>query len=65
MRTWVQSLALLSGLGSGVAMSCGTVCRHSLDPTLLWLWCRPGATALIQPLAWKLLCALGVALKRQ
>ena len=25
---------------SGVAMSCGVGCRHSLDPELLWLWCR-------------------------
>ena len=22
---------------SGIAMSCGVVCRHGLDPTLLWL----------------------------
>ena len=32
---------------------------------LLWLWCRPGAAALIQPLAWELPYALGGALKRQ
>ena len=24
------------------------------DLALLWLWCRPGATASIQPLAWEL-----------
>ena len=29
-------------------------CRCSLDPSLLWLWCRPAATALIQHLAWEL-----------
>ena len=23
------------------------------DPTLLWLWCRPAAIALIQPLTWE------------
>ena len=46
-----------------VAMSCGVVCRHGSDPALLWLWCRPGPTALIQPLAWKLPYAAGVALK--
>ena len=23
------------------------------DPELLWLWCRPTATALIRPLAWE------------
>ena len=31
----------------------------------LWLWCRPAAAAPIQPLAWKLPCAAGVALKRK
>ena len=36
--------------GSGVAMSCGVGCRRCLDPMLLWLWCRPLATAPIQPL---------------
>ena len=35
-------------LGSGVA----------------WLWCRPSATAPIQPLDWEPPYALGVALKR-
>ena len=33
------------------------------DPTLLWLWCRPAAAALIQPLAWVLPYAAGVTLK--
>ena len=31
---------------------------------LPWLWCRPAAAAPIRPLAWGLLCAMGVALKR-
>ena len=35
------------------------------DPTLLWLWCRPAATALIPPLAWGPPCATSAALKRQ
>ena len=35
------------------------------DPVLLWLWCRPAATAPIRPLAWKPPYAMGVALKRQ
>ena len=35
------------------------------DPTLLWLWCRPGAIALIQPLAWEVPYAAGAALKRK
>ena len=33
------------------------------DLALLWLWCRPAAAALIQPLAWKLPYAAPVALK--
>ena len=35
------------------------------DLALLWLWCRPAATAPIRPLAWKLLYTTGVALQRQ
>ena len=37
----------------------------SSDLALLWLWCGPAATALIQPLTWELSYATGVALKRQ
>ena len=37
--------------------------RHGLDLVWLWLWCRPAAVALIQPLAWDSPCAAGVALK--
>ena len=46
-------------------MTCGVGRRHGLDPTLLWLWCRPADAALIQPLAWELPYAMGEALKRQ
>ena len=35
------------------------------DPALLWLWCRPVATAPTGPLAWKPPCAEGATLKRQ
>ena len=35
-------------------MSCGVGCRRALDLTLLWLWHRRVATALIGPLAWNL-----------
>ena len=42
-------------------MSCGVGCRRGSDPALLWLWCRPVATAPIQPLPWEPLCAVGVA----
>ena len=44
-------------------MSCGVGRRRGLDPALLWLWCRLAATAPIRPLAWELLCAVGVALE--
>ena len=52
------------GQGSGVAMSCGVGRRHGLDPTLLWLWCRLAAVALIGPLAWEPPYAAGVALEK-
>ena len=35
------------------------------DPTLLWLWCRLGATAPIQPLVRELPYASGGAVKRR
>jgi len=34
------------------------------DPALLWLWCRPVATAPIRPLAWEPPCAAGAALEK-
>ena len=64
MRLRVQSLALLSGEGSGVAMSCGVSHRCGSDPKSLWLWCRPAAAGPILPLAWELPYAAGAALKR-
>ena len=48
-----------------MVVSCGVVHRGSLDPMLLWLWCRPATVALIQPLAWELPCATGAALKKK
>ena len=49
-------------------MRCGVGCRHDSDPTFLWLWHRPEATALIWPLVWEppyaMRAALGKA-KRQ
>ena len=36
----------LASQGSGVAVSCGVGHRGSLDPSLLWLWCRPAAATL-------------------
>ena len=62
MRLWVQSLALLSGLRIRlVAVSCGVGCRCGSDPVLLWLWCKPVATAPIGPLAWEPPYAMGAA----
>ena len=48
---WIQSLALLSGLGSGVAVSCGVGWQ-------LWFPFDPY-------LAWELPYAEGAALKKQ
>ena len=45
-------------------MSCGVGQRHSLDPVLLWLWCRVAAVAPIQPLAWEPPYAAGAALEK-
>ena len=42
-------------------MSYGIGCRHGSDPTLLWLWCRPVATAPIGSLAWEPPYAAGAA----
>ena len=50
--------------GSGVAMSHGVGCRHSLDLALLWLWHRPAATVLVRPLAKELPYAMGANLKK-
>ena len=44
-------------------MSCGVGHRRGLDLVkLLWLWCRPAATASIRPLSWEPPHAAGVAL---
>ena len=64
MRLRVQSLPLLSGLRSGIAVSCGVGRRRGSDLVLLWLWHRLAATALIRPLAWEPPYAAGVALEK-
>ena len=46
-------------MSSGIGHRCGS------DLALLWLWHRPGATALIPLLAWEPPYATGVTLKRQ
>ena len=42
-------------------MSCGGGYRRGSDPVLLWLWCRPEATAPIGPLVWEAPYAVGAA----
>ena len=44
-------------------MSWGVGRRRGSDLALLWLGCRLAAVAPIRPLAWKLPCASGAALK--
>ena len=61
---WVPSLASLSGLRIGVAVSCGVGHRRGLYPSLLWLWHRLEATAQIRPLVWEPPYALGAALEK-
>ena len=45
-------------------MSCGVGRRSGLDPALLWLWRRPAAVALIEPLAWEPPYAVDAALEK-
>ena len=45
-------------------MSCGVGHGRGSDLVLLWLWCRPAATALSPALAWEPPYATGSALKR-
>ena len=45
-------------------MSFSEGCRLGSDPTLLWLWCRLAATALIKTLAWEPPYAADVALEK-
>ena len=66
MRSWVQSLAWLGG--SGIRHCHELWCRLKTwlgSLTLLWLWCRPAAVALIRPLGQEPPYATGVALKKQ
>ena len=65
MTFQVRSLASLSGLRIGIAVSCGVGQRCGLDLALLWLWQRLAATAPIRPLTWEPPYAAGMALKRQ
>ena len=46
-------------------MTCGVGHRRSSNLALLWLWCRPMATAPIGPLAWEAPYAVGVVLEKK
>ena len=50
----VRPLASLSGPGTRHCRELWCGSQMSLDPTLLWLWCRLAAASLIPPLAWEL-----------
>ena len=45
-------------------MSCGVGRSRGSGPTLLWLWHRPAATALMRPLALEPPYAMGAALEK-
>ena len=64
MKLRVRSLASLSGLGIRHCHELWGKSQTS-DLALLWLWCRPAATAPILPLAWELPYAVGTALKER
>jgi len=59
----IRAQALLSGLR--IWCCCELWCSHRCgsDTTLLWLWCRLAAVALIGPLIWEPPYAMGAALK--
>ena len=46
-------------------MSCGVGRRRGSNLALLWLWRRPVATALIEPLAWEPPYAMGAAQEKK
>ena len=54
----------LTQLVKDLALSCGVGHRRGLDLAFPWLWCRPEATAPIQPLAWELPYAAGCGSKK-
>ena len=61
-----EDVGSIPGLAQWVkATSCSIFRRCGLDLVLLWLWCRPAAAASIQPLAWELPYATGVAVKEK
>ena len=67
MRIQSRSLELLSELRIWYCCKLQQGHRCGSDPVLLllWLWRKPAGPALIQPLAWELQYAAGVAQKKQ
>jgi len=63
MRTWVPSLASLSGLRVQHCCDLWLGGRCGSDLAWMWLWRRPTAAAPIRPLAWELPYAASAALK--
>ena len=63
MRTWVWSLASLSGLRIQHCRELWCRWKTQLWSEVLWLWCRPAAVAPIQPLAWEPPYVTGADLK--
>ena len=61
IKMWVQSV----GQGSCIAVSCVVGHRQTSDLALMSLWHRPATVAPIQPLAWELPYATGVALGKK
>ena len=61
----LRSLASLSGLRIWHCHELWCRSQMRLGSELLWLWRRPGATVLVQPLVWELPYATGVAIKRK
>ena len=59
-----QWLTNLTG-NQGVVGSIPGLAQWVEDPVLPWLWCRPVATAPIQPLAWEPPYAGSMALKKK
>ena len=65
MGMQAQSQASLSGLRIRVVASHSVGHRGGSDPVLLWLWGRPAAAAVMEPLARKFPYVTDTALERK